>query len=196
MRATRFAPLLAVGLAAAASLSLPGGATAAPQFADADSATVTPGVQTYTNGGQCTANFVFTDGTRTFLGQSAHCAGLGEATDTDGCLAGSLPLGTEVEVLGASKPGRLAYSSWLAMQAAGETDADTCAYNDFALVELAPEDVARTNPSVPVFGGPVAVAPSTAAGDQVYSYGNSSLRAGLAALSPKAGLSLGDSGGG
>ncbi len=188
--------LLAPALALAASVP----ATAAPVYAPAATASVHPGVQTLTEGAQCTSNFVFTQttstGTRTFLGQAAHCAGTGGATETDGCLAQSLPLGTPVEVDGASQPGRLAYSSWLTMQAAGETDAETCAYNDFALVELAPADVARTNPSVPVLGGPTALGAGTAAGEQVYSYGNSSLRQGLTQLSPKVGTSLGDTAGG
>ena len=38
----------------------------------------------------------------TYIGQAAHCASTGAATDTDGCLAASLPLGTPVEVTGAS----------------------------------------------------------------------------------------------
>ena len=79
--------------------------------------------QTYTDGGQCTANFIFTGGGNTYIGQSAHCAGTGAATDTNGCDAGSLPLGTPVEITGASKPGTLAYSSWIAMQQRGETNA-------------------------------------------------------------------------
>lgn len=171
-------------------------ASAAPSFAPAATATVKPGVQTYTQGAQCTANFVFTDGARVFLGQAAHCAGTGGATETNGCDAGSLPLGTPVEVTGASRPGTLVYSSWIAMQDARETDAETCDYNDFALVELDPADVARTNPSVPFFGGPTGLATGTAFGDDVYSYGNSSLRLGLSPLSPKRGTSLGDSPGG
>ncbi|MCU1691291.1 MAG: hypothetical protein JWM64_382 [Frankiales bacterium] len=184
------APLIALAAVAAPS------ASAAPTYAPAATAAVHPGVQTLTEGAQCTSNFVFTDGARTFLGQAAHCSGLGAATDTDGCLAKSLPLGTKVDVDGATQPGTLVYSSWLAMQTAGEKDADTCAYNDFALVELAAADVARTNPSVPVFGGPTALGAGTSAGDSVYSYGNSSLRQGLTQLSPKVGASLGDSAGG
>jgi hypothetical protein len=165
-----------------------------PAFASADRATVTPGVQTVTSGaGQCTANFVFTDGTgAVYLGQSAHCAGTGGATETDGCLAGSLPLGTPVTVSGASKPGTLAYSSWLAMQRVGEKDQRTCDHNDFALIRLDPSDVSRTNPSVPVFGGPVALdTDGTSSGEQVVTFGNSSLRLGLRATSPKRGVSLG-----
>ena len=78
------------------------------------------------------------------------------------------------------------------MQAQGESDPDTCAYNDLALVELSAADAAKVNPSIPFFGGPTGVGGATAAGDNVYSYGNSSLRLGLTQLSPKRGISLGD----
>lgn len=58
---------------------------------------------------------------------------------------------------GASKPGTLAYNSWLTMQAAGGGDPDTCAYNDLALIRLDPTDVGKVNPSVPGYGGPTGV---------------------------------------
>jgi len=78
------------------------------------------------------------------------------------------------------------------MQQRGEDDADACAYNDLALVKVDAADVAKVNPSVPFWGGPVAVnTDGTTAGDRVYSFGNSSLRAGIEQLSPKTGLSLG-----
>ena len=110
-------------------------------------------------GAQCTSNFVFADGAGVkYLGQAAHCSGTGAATDTNGCDAGSLPLGTAVEIDGATRPGTLAYSSWLTMQGAGETDADTCQYNDFALVRLDPADAGSANPSVPFWGGPTGTA--------------------------------------
>ena len=67
-----------------------------------------------------------------------------------------------MEVNGASRPGTLVYSSWLTMQAQGETDADACAYNDLALVRLDPADVAKVNPSVPGFGGPTGVGGASA----------------------------------
>ena len=105
-----------------------------------------PGVQTFTAGAQCTANFIYSDGTDTYIGQAAHCSGTGAATDTDGCVAESLPDGTPVEVTGASRPGTLVYNSWNTMQANGETDPDTCAYNDLALVKLDPADVAVDEP--------------------------------------------------
>lgn len=130
---------------------------AASAYAPVGEATIHPGVQTYTEGGQCTANFIFTDGSSTYIGQAAHCSGTGAATDTNGCDAGSLPLGTPVEINGASQPGTLAYSSWIAMDEREETDADACDYNDFALVKIHPDDVGKVNPSVPGFGGPVGV---------------------------------------
>jgi hypothetical protein len=167
-------------------------------YAPAATATVHPGVQTHTAGAQCTANFIFTgaDGS-TYIGQAAHCSGTGASTETNGCTAKSLPIGTRVTVDGATKPGTLVYNSWRTMQARGEKDPDTCAYNDLALVKLNAADVRHTNPSVPFWGGPVGLnSTGTAAGATVLSYGNSSLRAGIALLSPKQGLSLGTDGGG
>lgn len=178
---------------AAGSLLAVGATPAAAEFADADAATIHPGVQsTSADGGQCTANFVFTAGTDLLIGQAAHCTGTGEATDTNGCTAGSLPEGTEVDIQGADHPGELVYSSWVAMQDADETDANICQYNDFALVKIDPRDHDKVNPSIPVFGSPDGIDTDGAAtGEQVYTYGNSSLRLGLTQLSPHAGTSLG-----
>lgn len=178
--------------------------TAAPEsWAPAESARIHPGVQMYTAGAQCTANFVFTDDSgATYVGYAAHCAGLGEATDTNGCEADSQPLGTTVTfneggnlleegtVVGR---GTLVYSSWITMHQNAETDASTCAHNDLALVKVNAADVSEVNPSIPLWGGPVGInTTGTKAGDRVYSYGNSSLRAGIELLSPKIGISLGD----
>ncbi len=175
----------------------PAPADAAPTWAPEATATIHPGVQTDTAGGQCTANFVFTAGSDVYIGQAAHCSGTGGQTETDGCLSGSLPLGTTVTVDGASRPGTLAYNSWLTMQAAGETDPDACAYNDLALVRLDPADVGSVNPTVPHWGGPTGVdSDGTTLSERVYSYGNSSLRGGITQLSPKTGISLGAEGGG
>ena len=138
-------------------------ASAAPSWAPAETATVHPGVQTYTAGGQCTANFVFTDATDVYIGQAAHCSGTGGQTETNGCLAGSLPLGTQVEVDGATRPGTMVYNSWLTMQQVGETNQNACAYNDFALIKLDPADHGRVNPSIPFWGGPTGVGDATAA---------------------------------
>jgi hypothetical protein len=190
-RARVFVVAAVSALAIAASLPAAAGA-----WAPAATATIHPGVQTLTAGGQCTANFIYTDSGGTYIGQAAHCSSTGEATDTDGCLAGTLPLGTPVEVTGASRPGTLVYSSWVTMQANGESDPDTCAYNDLALVKIDPADVGKVNPSVPGFGGPTGVGGASAALDDVYSYGNSSLRFGITFLSPKFGKVVSTEGGG
>jgi hypothetical protein len=190
---TRSKLALASVLTFAAALLAPGAASA---WAPAASATIHPGVQTYTEGGQCTSNFVFEDGTSVYLGQAAHCSGTGGQTETDGCTSGSLPLGTKVEVKGASSPATMVYNSWLAMQARGESDPNACAYNDFALVRLDPADAGRVNPSVPGFGGPTGLGAAGGLGTTVYSYGNSSLRAGVTKLSPKQGVVIQNEGGG
>src|SRR5215213_6426550 len=133
MHRRHFAVLICVLVAAAFA---PAAASAAPTWAPAASATVHPGVMTYTDGAQCTSNFIFQDASNVYIGQAAHCSGTGGATETDGCDSGSLPIGTSVEVTGASRPGTMVYNSWLEMQADGESDPDICAYNDFALVKL------------------------------------------------------------
>ena len=83
--------------------------------------------------GQCTANFVYTDSAgNVYLGQAAHCSSTGEDTETNGCTTKSLPLGTPIYagdlvnggLQKGTKIGTLAYNSWLAMQKAGEKDAE------------------------------------------------------------------------
>jgi hypothetical protein len=91
----------------------------------------------------------------------------------------------------------MVYNSWIEMQADGETNPDACQYNDFALVRIDPADVGKVNPSIPGYGGPVGVGPSSAMlGDTVYSYGNSSLRGGIAQLRPKQGVVVSSDGNG
>ncbi|MFC6287498.1 trypsin-like peptidase domain-containing protein [Nocardioides sp. GCM10027113] len=170
----------------------------------ADRAAIRPGVQMVTKGAQCTANFVFSDRAgRVYVGYAAHCAGKGEATDTNGCRVGSLDYGTRVrfvedasvatrgEALG---KGTLVYSAWREMRL-GVTPANACEANDFALVRVDRRDVRKVNPTVPFWGGPTGLGGPAASGEQVYTYGHSSLRPGTA-LSPKTGSSLGRSYGG
>jgi trypsin-like peptidase len=188
----KLATACVTALALAIAIVVP--ATAAA-WAPGGQATVHPGVQTHTQGAQCTSNFVYTDGSNVYLGQAAHCSGTGGQTDTNGCTSGSLPTGTPVQVDGASKPGTMVYNSWLTMQGKGETDPDTCQYNDLALIKLDAADVAKVNPSVPGFGGPTGVG-GAADGETVYSYGNSSLRGGVTKLSPKQGVVVANEGNG
>src|SRR6201989_3645129 len=187
-----FRHLLAVAAAAGALAIAPSAASA---WAPAATATIHPGVQTFTDGAQCTANFIFTSGGDTYIGQAAHCSGTGGRTDTAGGTGGSLPEGTQVQVTGANQPATMVYNSWIRMQAAGEADSETCQYNDLALLKLDPTDVASVNPSIPTYGGPTGVG-GGAALDDTDSYGNPELRAGVTQLSPKRGKILDVSPGG
>src|SRR3712207_5973166 len=93
------------------------------RWAPAAKAKIRPGVQMFTKGAQCTGNFVFADRLgRIYVGYSAHCAGKGAPTDTNGCQTPSHPLGTRVRFArGATLAtsgttvggGTLAYSSWV-----------------------------------------------------------------------------------
>lgn len=207
MRLPTTRALAAVGtsavLTAAGSVLAPVSATGTQVWAPAATATIHPGTMMYTKGAQCTANFVYADAAgNTYLGYAAHCAGTGGSSATDGCTTGSLPLGTRVAFSDDGNPatrgtvvghGRLVYSSWLTMQRRHEQRKNVCAFNDLALVRVRPADVAKVNPSVPSLGGPLGLdRDGTAAGDPVYTYGDSSLRAGISALSVHTGVSLGD----
>jgi hypothetical protein len=205
--AAAFAVLAAAALATAVVTSQPASARTVlsppAAWAPASTAQIHPGTMMYTEGAQCTGNFVFTDAAgHTYLGYAAHCAGTGSSTDTNGCQTDSVPLGTRVDLTNdgnlASEGtivghGTLAYSSWITEHQLGTTGADSCAYNDLALVRIDAGDVSNVNPSVPFWGGPTGIdTDGTATGDQVWTYGNSSLRAGLSPLSPHTGISLGD----
>jgi hypothetical protein len=171
------------------------------RWAPAAKAKIRPGVQMFTKGAQCTGNFVFSDRVgRVYVGYSAHCAGKGAATDTNGCQTPSHPLGTRVRFArGATLAtngttvggGTLAYSSWIKMRQRNMRRGPACAANDFALVRVDRNDRRKVNPSVPFWGGPTGLATRGAPqGSRVYSYGQSSLRP-TTALSPKTGASLG-----
>jgi hypothetical protein len=202
-----FAKLPLVMVVLAVSLLL--GASSASAWAPEGSATIHPGVMTFTGGssflngaGQCTANFVYTDASgNVYLGQAAHCSSTGSNTETNGCSTKSLALGAPIYagdlvnggVQNGTLIGTLAYNSWIAMQKAGEKDAATCAYNDLALIKIDAAQVANVNPTVPFWGGPNGLAAAAAPlGERVFTYGNSILRGGVSALSPKTGVSLGE----
>jgi hypothetical protein len=171
-----------------------------PTWAPAATAQIHPGVETVTAGAQCTANFVFVDKRfRVYLGQAAHCGGDGEATETDGCLAPAAKPGTPVRISNLAgeqvAQGTLAYNSWFTMQRRGERDPDACAFNDFALIRLPKSAVRTVNPSLPVHGGPTGIRTTGLdLGERLYTYGNSSLRFGLSATSPKECYALGSFG--
>jgi hypothetical protein len=170
---------------------------ATPTWAPAASASIHAGVTTITGRNLCTSNFVFTDAKGDiFLGQAAHCASLGESTNTDGCATPALPVGTQVTIEGGTAPGVIVYNSWRTMQARGETDANTCRYNDLALVRINRRDYDKVNPSVPHWGGPTGIARSTNRGDRVVTFGATPLLQGVNELKPRLGLSRGQTAGG
>jgi hypothetical protein len=202
-------PTLRATLLALVTCALLVPAATASAWAPASSATIHPGVMTFTGGpsflegaAQCTANFVYTDSAgNVYLGQAAHCSSTGSDTETNGCSSHSLPVGTPIYsgelvhggIENGTEIGTLAYNSWIAMQKAGEKDAATCAYNDLALIKINAAQQANVNPTVPFWGGPNGLAGGFApTGERVFSYGNSILRAGVSVLSPKTGASLGE----
>lgn len=137
----------------------------APGWPSLEAAEIRPGVDV---GGVCTTNFVFAsaDNRTLYIGSAAHCFG-------------DVPIGAEVSVAGIEGAGTLAYCSWATI-----ADEDTCPAstddegddNDFALVAIDPEHRDTVHPAVLAFGGPTGLATSASQGDEVMSYGSSSLR--------------------
>lgn len=194
MRTSRAAAVAVISLVSIAWTAGSAGAQTAPgpqrTWAAAATATIHPGVQTVTDSGQCTANFVFYDAYDVYLGQAAHCSSAGLFNEINGCETEVLPLGTQVQIEGATQVGHIVYNSWQAMQVSGERSEATCYGNDFALVRLDPADQGRVNPSVPYWGGPNGLDGTSSGGEPVYGYGNSPLRLGLSALSPQYGFGV------
>lgn len=189
-------PILGV-LMSLVLMSVPAAATAAtPSWAPAASAAIHPGVATRTADALCTSNFVFHDDSgNIYLGQAAHCSSPNDPSALDGCLNDSLPLGTQVRVNGATRPGELVYNSWIAMRERGEMDINTCLFNDFALIRLDPIDHARVNPTIPFWGGPEGIVPTSFEGADAFGYGTRIDRSGISTHA-KRGVSLRQSAGG
>lgn len=128
-----------------------------PRWAPPGQATVHPGVTVTMAGVQCRAGYVLTDRRNVYLAVPASCSGVSDGQATDGCSAAQVPTGTPARIDGARYPGRLAYSSFTRMESTGVRNANECADNSLSLIRLDRRDVARTNPSVPVVGGPTGV---------------------------------------
>jgi hypothetical protein len=188
--------LILVALAGLMLLVTPVAVTAAPAWAPATTATIRPGAATLTDHAICTANFVFFDGAgNVYLGQAAHCSSNSDAGSLDGCVNDSLPLGTPVRIAGATRPGTLAYNSWIAMDQRNETDSNQCLYNDFALVKLDPADYGLVNPSVRFTGGPTGLIQNVVDNSRVFGSGSHISDAGIQPHA-KSGRSLRQGGGG
>ena len=166
----------------------PAGAAA---WAPAGSATIKPGNQTFTEGAQCTSNFIFEDGSNTTSARRPTARAPARATDTNGCDSGSLPIGTPVEVDRREPPGNPRLQL-VADDAGDRRDQPRrlCSTTTSRWSGSTRPTSAKVNPSVPGFGGPTGLGGVRRAmlGDTVYTYGNSSLRGGVTKLSPKQGV--------
>lgn len=165
------APLVTLGGTTSIAQAVPGAGFEA-------SARIAPGVRMVTAGRSCTANFVFTDAKRNlYVGYAARCAAKRATARPNGCKVATVPLGTRVRFTGVSASGkavligrgRLAYSSWTAMKRA-KSAGTRCATNDFALVKVDRAARRKVSPTVPQWGGPVALAALPRAGSQVFGY--------------------------
>jgi hypothetical protein len=166
MRATRVRAIVVAALTLGACVGTAGAgaatassvaAPAHPAWASARSATIHPGVSVQVgNSPVCRAGFILTDGTRAFIAVPASCSGTGPA-DNSKCDVGQDPVGTPVTIAGAKHKGKLVYSSITQMELRSQTSVNRCTYNDLALVRIDRRDVKRTNPSVPMLGGPTGV---------------------------------------
>jgi hypothetical protein len=178
----------------------------APGWPPLKEATIRPGVallEMQDGSAICTSNFVFEslDNRTLYIGTAAHCLvpPAPIVIEDTGCGGhSSLPLGSLAYIQGASKPGILAYSSWVAMTHRNEADSDTCYGNDFALIQIAPEDRGRVHPALLHYGGPVGLANSTGiqVKDRVLSFGNSSRHEGVDALQAREGYVVAENAGG
>lgn len=178
MRGTRArATAVALTLVACAGTLGAGAATAGtiaapthPNWAPAKSAAIHPGVTLSMGGVDCRAGFIFTDGKHAFIAVPASCSGSGPV-DNSKCDAGQDPLGLPVTIQGAKHKGSLVYSSVITMELRSEANTNRCSYNDLSLVRIDRRDIKRTNPSVPVIGGPTGVSHAQpAAPDQLSVY--------------------------
>ena len=156
-----------------------------PPWPAVSDATIRPGVQLLADGSQCTSNFIFRspDNRTLYIGSAAHCFADGTQDQTNGCDEGITPTepGAAVTIRGASETGTLVYSSWYAMQQAGEDRDGVCRFNDFALVAVDPADRGLVHPAMLHFGGPTGLAPGGGVStlDKLLIYGNSGTRQGI-----------------
>jgi len=150
--------VVAAGCWTGTAMATPGGAAVAgqPNWAPAASATIHPGVKVTMAGVSCRAGFIFTDGTRAFIALPSSCSGAGPV-DNSKCDAGQDPYGLPVTITGAKHKGTLVYSSVTTMELRGQKATNRCANNNLSLVRIDRRDIKRTNPSVPMLGGPAGV---------------------------------------
>lgn len=164
----------------------------ASEFGEPNDQQIRPGVEIVAAGSACTSNFLYrANDVTVFIGVAAHCFSPDSNDDSvSPCEARNENIGfNQVDIENASQPGTLMYSSWRAMQDNGVPAGDAlCDVNDFALVQIHPDDLDNIHPSAFVVGGPTALYTGLAdVGDRVFSYGQSSLHFGVGDLEEKQG---------
>jgi hypothetical protein len=127
------------------------------EWASAATAKIHPGVMVTIADVTCRAGYVLTDGRRVFLAMPASCTGVSGGEMSDGCSEAQVPNTLPAKIQGAKYDGKVAYSSFVQMQLSGATAPNKCVYNSIALVKLDRRDIKRTNPSLPIVGGPTGV---------------------------------------
>jgi hypothetical protein len=132
-------------------------------WAPAATAKIHPGVSVTIADVTCRAGYVLTDGRRVFLTVPASCTGVSGGEMSDGCSEAQVPKTLAAKVQGAKYDGKVAYSSFVQMQLHGVTATNKCIYNSLSLIRVDRRDIKRTNPSLPVVGGPTGVARSAPA---------------------------------
>lgn len=126
----------------------------------------------------CTANFLWTSSTKTYLGAAGHCFIPPSAVSTHGTGANYNPSGTHVRVCigGCEFGGQTGFILTGTTAALGpvayarQTASDGDIGNDFGIVEVPSSLASRENPAMPVWGGPTA-ATGVIAGNICF-YGN------------------------
>jgi hypothetical protein len=164
-------------------------------WASLEHALVRPGSRIENERGTgCTANFLFTNpqGTKAYIGTAAHCFGVG-ADNSPSCDDTFEPLSsgdaaimplyqpTGAEVLSfpptPTVVGRFVYSSFVAMQDAGESTDILCSHNDFALIELDDNTTRLANPAMWHWNGPTGLRSDKAVlGEHVFTFGGTAMR--------------------
>lgn len=164
----------------------------ASEFGEPNDQQIRPGVQITSSGSSCTSNFLYrANDVTVFIGVAAHCFSPDSNDNSvSPCEAQNENIGfDQVQIENATQPGTLIYSSWQAMQENAVPAGDAlCDVNDFALVQIHPDDLDNIHPSAFVVGGPTALYTGLAdVGDRVFSYGQSAFHFGVGDLEEKQG---------
>lgn len=156
--------VLAAGALTASAVQAGAATTAADRhWAPPAKATVHPGVTVTIAGVKCVAGFIVKQRHRVFLTLPASCSGVSDGQPVDGCVSAQVPVGLKVPIEGARHRGTIAYSSFTEMQLSGERRINRCTNNSLTLIRIDRRDVKRTNPSLPVLGGPTGLQPDATA---------------------------------